>query len=118
MSICCCTRSVAGLGRGLGLGFPFRAVDGDIIHQNAGKVKLKMKKKMKIFSSVTVNIFWGTGLHFWRLYIFNSLVTVSKMYNLKNCLNLCKRMLTVIHVSWQVPARPRDELPKVVFRTE
>ena len=29
------------------------------------------------------------------------------MYNLQNCLNLWQQMLTVIHVSWQVLARPR-----------
>ena len=61
---------------------------------------------MKIFSDVTINIFWGMILHFSRLYI--SLVVMGgKMYNLEKCLNLCNQMLIVIQVSWQGLARPR-----------
>ena len=49
------------------------AVDEASIHPNSEKVKLKMKKKMKIFSGVTVSNCRHLILHFSGLYIFQTL---------------------------------------------
>ena len=57
---------------------------------------------MKFFTGVTVSNCRVMVLHFSGLYILVDVVIMGKMYNLKNCPNLCYRMLTVIPAPWQV----------------
>ena len=64
---------------------------------------------------VTVSNCRDLVLHFSGLYILAAVTIRGKMYKLKNCLNWCRRMLTVIPATWQVPARPRQWIANLIL---